>query len=94
MLVEEKPDVVGFSCYMWNVKYFRLLAEKLKAAIPTVKIVFGGPEMSRDYVTEGNYDDFPMDFCISGEGEITFWELLKNITTGSPELHAINGLCP
>ena len=92
MLVEEKPDVVGFSCYMWNVKYFRLLAEKLKVAIPTVKIVFGGPEMSRDYVTEGNYDDFPMDFCISGEGEITFWELLKNITTGSPELHAINGL--
>lgn len=91
-IVVHKPEMVGFSCYMWNVDVLRELTKRLRDWLPETSILCGGPEMATDYLREGKYDEFEMDFCISGEGELTFLELLRNFTSGRPELASIHGL--
>lgn len=91
-VVAHAPDLIGFSCYMWNVNVCRALAEILRTGLPDAKILWGGPEIATDYIREGRYDGFEVDFCVAGEGELTFLELLRNLTFGTPELSSIKGL--
>jgi radical SAM superfamily enzyme YgiQ (UPF0313 family) len=91
-VVAHRPDLVGLSCYMWNVNVFQELAAMLRQRLPDTKILWGGPEIATDYLAEGKYDDFEADFCVSGEGELTFLELLRSLTYGSPTLASIPGL--
>ena len=91
-IVESKPSLVGFSCYMWNVNVFNEIAKALRERIPDTKIIWGGSEMSSDFLLQGKFDKFEMDFCVSGEGEVTFLEFLKNQSFGVPEISSIPGL--
>ena len=91
-IVAHKADLVGFSCYMWNVNLFREIAEVLRSRLPDTKILWGGPEIATDYLREGKYDDLAADFCISGEGELTFLELLRHLMNGALALSGIPGL--
>ena len=43
-----KPDVLLFSCYIWNIVYVRELAENCRKIMPEVPIWLGGPEVSYD----------------------------------------------
>ena len=45
-IFEKKPDIVGFSCYIWNMEYVRQLLEDLPEVLGTVKLWLGGPEAS------------------------------------------------
>lgn len=47
-LYEQKPDVIGFSCYIWNIPYIEKLVRELKKLLPQVQIWLGGPEVSFD----------------------------------------------
>ena len=47
-LYKRKPDMVGFSCYIWNIVYVRQVARNLKKVLPQVMIWLGGPEVSYD----------------------------------------------
>lgn len=69
-------DVVGFSCYIWNIEYVQKIAENLKKIKPQLKIFFGGPEASFD--AENLLADTCVDFIIKGEGEECFIGQLKN----------------
>ena len=91
-ILQVKPDLLVISCYMWNVLVFKEIAKEIKAQLPSTPILWGGPEMARDYLLEGKYDAYDADFCISGEGELPFLELLKNLTCGTPDLSKIPGL--
>jgi radical SAM superfamily enzyme YgiQ (UPF0313 family) len=91
-IVAQAPDLVAFSCYMWNVDVFQELSGVLRQRLPEAQIVWGGPEIATDYLLNGKYDGFEADFCVSGEGELTFLELLRNRTHGTPALAAIDGL--
>jgi radical SAM superfamily enzyme YgiQ (UPF0313 family) len=91
-IIKENPQLVAFSCYMWNIQFFGVLAQYFKQNSPEIKIVFGGPELDTEHIMEGKLDDVSADLCISGEGEKTFLELLKNLSSGSPDLSSINGL--
>ena len=54
----EKPDVIGISCYIWNINYVKELLPELNKLLPGVKIWLGGPEVS--YNTEeyaGRYEN-------------------------------------
>ena len=42
----EKPVVIGFSCYIWNIEYIEKLVASLGKLLPTCKIFLGGPEVS------------------------------------------------
>ncbi len=73
-IYQRKPDVVAFSCYIWNIEYVLDTAENLKKVMPEVRVILGGPEVSYD-VTE-RLEKYPfVDAIVVGEGEVTFREL-------------------
>ena len=37
-------NIVGFSCYIWNINKNLMLAKRLKEINPEVLIIFGGPQ--------------------------------------------------
>ena len=69
--------VFGFSCYMWNMKYVLKICELIKETMPNAKIVLGGPEISKDWIMNGSYNQLSADFLVYGEGEKTFNSILK-----------------
>lgn len=91
-VIAEKPEMLAFSCYMWNVKTYVQLARDVREALPDTLIVWGGPEMSREWAVDGKFNELEADICISGEGERTFLELLRYKTHGQPQLAEIPGL--
>ncbi|MBQ6897205.1 MAG: DUF4080 domain-containing protein [Oscillospiraceae bacterium] len=70
------PDVVGFSCYIWNIEYVKKITECLKKINPQLKIFFGGPEAGFD--AQHLFKICDVDYIIKGEGEQAFINLLKN----------------
>lgn len=74
----KSPDVVGFSCYIWNIEETIKIVSMLKKLKPQLTIVLGGPEVSYD--TEYWMKRLPeADFIVMGEGEETFHHLLTEI---------------
>lgn len=74
-LVDQSPDVLGFSCYIWNIEQTLELITNLKKVMPHVIIVLGGPEVSYDY--HDLMQRFQtIDYIIVGEGEKPLLELL------------------
>jgi len=77
-LFAKKPDVIGFSCYIWNIEQTIVVIDMIRKVLPHVKIVLGGPEVSYD--TEMWMARLPaVDFIVIGEGEETFRDLLRQI---------------
>lgn len=74
-LYRRKPDVVGFSCYIWNISMVKRLVRELAKLLPEVPIWLGGPEVSYEY---GDLlDRYPeVTGIMTGEGEATFRDLL------------------
>ena len=91
-IISKKPNFVGFSCYMWNIDSFLKISEDLKKKLPSVKILLGGPEIATEYVQNSHFDKYAIDFCVSGEGELTFSELLQHLENGKPKIDDIDGL--
>ena len=86
-IINEKPDVVSFSTYIWNltktVELCRIIKEKIQC-----KIVLGGPEVAYRQADVLRKYDF-IDFVLSGEGEWTFPDFLDNI---NGDLSSVSGL--
>lgn len=75
-LYKRKPDVIGFSCYIWNISLVRRLIREFSKLLPEVPIWLGGPEVSYEY--QKIFEDFPeVTGIMQGEGEETFRELLQ-----------------
>jgi len=90
-IYQEKPDVAAFSCYIWNIEFVMKIADDLKKALPDIRIILGGPEVSFETV-QLMQDNQYIDFILKGEGEISFKLLLNNIYNGQPDLKDIKGL--
>ncbi|MEE0862627.1 MAG: B12-binding domain-containing radical SAM protein [Lachnospiraceae bacterium] len=74
----EKPVVIGFSCYIWNIEYIEKLVASLGKLLPTCKIFLGGPEVS--YNTDYYLDKYSnVSGVMVGEGEETFLELAQKL---------------
>ena len=74
-LLKEKPDMIGFSCYIWNVDMVKHLAKLVWLISPETEVFFGGPEVSFDgfrFLRDNNGD-----IIIEGEGEETYKELIE-----------------
>jgi len=84
-----RPDVVGFSLYVWNAARSLALARSLRAARPELRVVVGGPECQADNPWLAGAGGF--DVAVRGEGERTLPELLHAWRTGRP-LDQVPGL--
>ena len=47
-IYRRKPDVIGFSCYIWNMEFVGWLLKELPKILPGTPIWLGGPEVSYD----------------------------------------------
>jgi len=90
-IYKQDPDIVAFSCYIWNFEQTLTISERLKIVKPDIKIILGGPEVSFD--GEGLLSKYRyIDFIIYGEGEVTFRELIINIIDKGNDYKNIKGL--
>lgn len=88
-LYRRQPDVIGFSCYIWNISYIKALLADIKKVLPRVKIWLGGPEVS--YCAEEILREQPaVDLVMKGEGEETFAQLLQ-LLVENEEQEALSG---
>lgn len=75
-LYKRKPEVLCFSCYLWNIEYVEQLVAELGKIMPQTDIWLGGPEVS--YHAFHMLEQFPQVYGIMrGEGEETFLELTE-----------------
>ena len=89
-LFQKKPDVVGFSCYIWNINETIHVIKMLKTVLPNVKIVLGGPEVSYD-VHDWLKKYSEIDFIIMGEGEVSFKKMMHHFN-GELALEDVPGI--
>ncbi len=89
-VLERRPWLVGFSCYLWNIERSLGLAQALKQADPAVQVVLGGPEITAD--NHWVFEHAAVDYAVIGEGEQTFSELLGRLGQGAPRGKASGGL--
>jgi hypothetical protein len=90
-MVLSQPQVLAFCCYIWNIETVIKISRLVKDALPTVKIVLGGPEVW--HRAEGVIADNPLvDVVLAGEGEASFPLLLDALCLGKqPE--SVPGAC-
>lgn len=90
-LYEEKPDILAFSCYIWNIEMVRQIAKELKKVLPDTKFLAGGPEVSFD-AREFLQENECFDGVMIGEGEQTFFELMEHYVERKGSLSTIKGI--
>ncbi len=85
-----RPDILCFSCYLWNISYVEQLIQEIPKVLPDTKIWLGGPEVS--YNAGEMLAEYPgLTGIICGEGEETFLELMDYYHTGT-DLSEICGI--
>lgn len=79
-LLAEKPALIGFGVYIWNVRETTQIIGLLKRLRPEITVVIGGPEVSFEY------EETPIfalaDHLVTGEGDHAFRELLDALAAG------------
>ena len=78
---------------MWNLNSFLEIIENIRKKMPSTKILLGGPEIATEYVQNSHFDKYAIDYCISGEGELTFLELLLHLDISAMSSSSINSCC-
>ena len=74
----ENPDVFGLSCYVWNMRYNAVIAQKVKTKFPQCKIIVGGPHVSANDVDLFKKHSY-YDIAVFSEGELLFKDVLENL---------------
>ena len=75
-IYKKKPDVLAFSCYIWNWEYVQEVMVELHKLLPKVPIFLGGPEVS--FTSEDILKQYPfLTGIMIGEGEETFLDLCR-----------------
>lgn len=88
-IYEKKPDVIGFSCYIWNIDIVNEVAADIKKINPKIKIWAGGPEVSYN-IEEFLTNNKAFDYVMYGEGEETFKQFVEN--SDNKNLTNVNGI--
>ena len=86
-LLEQKPLIIAFSVYIWNIEETTAVTRLVKQINPDVKIVVGGPEVSFA-------NDLPplaglVDYIITGPGEKSFYHLCKQLLSRQVPLNRV-----
>jgi radical SAM superfamily enzyme YgiQ (UPF0313 family) len=86
-----KPDIIGFSCYIWNTEKILLISKKIKKNRKDIKIVLGGSQVSP--IAESILEKNPhIDVVVRGEGEITFLELVRAFSSPEKGIAGVQGI--
>lgn len=88
-VVAYEPDVYGTTLTAWAFPYASAMVGRVKKVLPNLPIVAGGPYPSIN--PNAVLENKDIDYCVIGEGEQTFLELVEYID-GHGIKQDINGL--
>jgi radical SAM superfamily enzyme YgiQ (UPF0313 family) len=91
-IVEQFPGIIGLPVYDVSKDSVARVIEKIKLLLPGIYICVGGPLPTYSHIEMMR--EFPLiDFAVRGEGELTFWELVSQLSIGDKKnLENIKGL--
>ena len=90
-IYKRRPDVVLFSCYIWNIDYVSCIIRNLRKVMESAEIWVGGPEVS--YSAEDFLKEYTeVNGVMVGEGEKIFLKMMKRWIESVGELNNINGI--
>lgn len=90
-IIEKNPTIVSFSVYIWNITETTWLIKELKVLRPDITVIIGGPEVSFEYEQTDIFQ--ACDYLIAGWGDISFYQLCKQLLTKQIVLQkAIQGI--
>jgi len=93
-ILDQNPQIVGFSSYIWNHGKIMKIVQMLKRARRDLKIILGGAMIPTDvkdleaFMTKNS----SVDIAVVGEGELTFHELIRNFLTEQKRMDEILGI--
>lgn len=90
-LYRQRPDLLIFSCYIWNIRQVLDIAGAYKKVSPSTIIILGGPEVSFEQPSFLEHHRC-VDVVMKGEGEKTLVSLLRHFSGDGPPLSDIPGL--
>ena len=86
-ILAHNPRIVGLGVYIWNVTLTTELVAILKKIRPAITIVLGGPEVS--YESDQQEIVRLADYTITGEGDLAFAALCRQLLAGTPPAQKI-----
>ena len=90
-IYEAKPDLLCFSCYIWNLSYVEEIIEDIKKILPKVTIWAGGPEVSYD-APQFLKRHPEVDGIMCAEGEQTLTELIRYYESEKSQGKSLDGI--
>ena len=90
-IYEAKPDLLCFSCYIWNLSYAEEIIEDIKKILPKVTIWAGGPEVAYD-APKFLKRHPEVDGIMCAEGEKTLTELISYYEIGKSQGKSLDGI--
>ena len=79
-IYKKQPDVIGFSCYIWNIQMVKAVLPAIRKILPDCTLFAGGPEVS--FGSTAFLQENTLDFIIRGEGEIPLTEAMCRLLSG------------
>src|SRR5882724_1012867 len=74
------PKIIGFGIYIWNVAATTEVIAAIKKVRPDIIVILGGPEVS--YETETQAICALADFVVTGEADLKFGDLCRQLLSG------------
>ncbi|WP_195428805.1 B12-binding domain-containing radical SAM protein [Clostridium sp. D46t1_190503_E9] len=88
-IIKERPNVVAFSTYIWNIEMIKRLSNLIKLVDEDIEILYGGPEVSYD--SQNILKELNGEYIIEGEGEKTYREFVE-YKLGIREINSVRSL--
>jgi radical SAM superfamily enzyme YgiQ (UPF0313 family) len=88
---KNKPDVVGITTLTPPMKHVTKITEIAKKINPSCAVVLGGIHPTA--FPERTLEETSADFSVIGEGEITFYEIVRGMAEKNIDPLKIDGLC-
>ncbi len=77
-ILQQETGIIGFTCFDTNYHFIKLISQRLKKYRPELIVILGGPTAT--FSSELIMQDNPaIDICVRGEGEVTTYELIKQL---------------
>jgi radical SAM superfamily enzyme YgiQ (UPF0313 family) len=86
-ILARQPRIVGLGVYIWNTSQTTQVVAALKRVRPDIIVVLGGPEVS--FETDRQEIARLADYVITGEADLEFAALCRQILAGTPPAEKI-----
>ena len=91
-VVEQMPQIIAYTSWLFTCDMIHQVLARVKAIMPDVIVIGGGPEYlgdNREFLSSHKY----IDYVVRGEGEESFYSLIKYISSDKKDICSVDGVC-